>query len=127
MLYFINFDTILQESKYPLPRPSNQSRHNIMYDSGHVMNLIRIPNDHILRMNKLLEEAARYLGEEIPSVDDETDEQGQAWDDYDDLWNFLLSIRVQIQCEVGELHGREELEEVDQVQDESDTSMPALE
>ena len=26
----------------------NQSRHNIMYDSGHVMNIIRIPNDHIL-------------------------------------------------------------------------------
>ena len=78
-------------------------------------------------MNKLLEEAARYLGEEIPSLDDETDEQGPAWDHSDDLWNFLLSIRVQIQGEVDELHGREELEEVDQVQDESDTSMPALE
>ena len=98
-----------------------------MYDSGHVMNLIRIPNDHILRMNKLLEEAARYLGEEIPSLEVETNEQGQAWDHSDDLWNFLLSIRVQIQGEEGELHGREELEKVNQVQDESDTSMPALE
>ena len=99
MSYFINLDNILEESKFPLPRPSNESRRNIMYDSGRVMKIIRIPNDHILRMNKLLEEAARHLGEEIPSLDDETDKQGQAWDHSDDLWNFLVSIRVQLQGE----------------------------
>ena len=81
-----------------------------MYDSGCVLN-IRISNDHIQRMNRLLE-AARAAGEEIPSLEDETDEQGQAWDDIDDIWNFLVSIRAQIQGKENELHGQEELEEV---------------
>ena len=55
---FIQLDNILQESNYPLPRPSNKSLYNIMYDSGCVLNIVRIPNDHILRMNRLLEEAS---------------------------------------------------------------------
>ena len=119
---FITLDKMLQEAKYPIPRTSNKSLHNIMYDSDCVLN-IRIPNDHIQRMNRLLE-AAHAAGEEIPSLEDETDEQGQAWDDIDDIWNFLVLIRAQIQGEENELHGQEELEEV---QDENDTSMPELE
>ena len=75
MLYdasFIQLDNILHESKYQLPQPS----YNFMYDSGCVLNIVRISINHILRMNRILEAEAK-----VSYISNESDEEAQAMDE----------------------------------------------
>ena len=148
MLYdasFIQLDNILHESKYQLPQPS----YNFMYDSGCVLNIVRISINHILRMNRILEAEAKvsYISnesdEEAQDMDEEAqamDEEGQAMDEEgqamheeaqamhedDVFFKFLISIGVLEGQDDGmvEFPERKELDEVNQ---ELDVSMPELE